>query len=112
MNGRPQLLTLGMLLALAGCAVGPDYHRPPPLPAAETPAVFGDVAVTNVGTWKTADPSAHLSRGAWWELYDDQELDRLEILAITNNQHLAVALANFDQARASLRVARADFFPQ
>jgi NodT family efflux transporter outer membrane factor (OMF) lipoprotein len=75
------------------------------------PAAFGDTAITNVGDWKTAEPSAHLPRGNWWELYDDPELNRLEGLAATNNQQIAVALANFDQAHAAVSVAKADFFP-
>jgi outer membrane protein, multidrug efflux system len=97
---------------LAGCAVGPDYRRPSALGANPMPTAFGDAAITNVGDWKTAEPSANLPRGAWWELYDDPELNRLEGLAATNNQQIAVALANFDQARAAVSVARADFFPQ
>jgi NodT family efflux transporter outer membrane factor (OMF) lipoprotein len=76
------------------------------------PAAFGDAVITNAGDWKTAEPSAHLPRGNWWELYDDPELNRLEGLAATNNQQVAVALANFDQAHAAVQVARADFFPQ
>jgi multidrug efflux system outer membrane protein len=103
-------IILGLLFA--GCAVGPDYHRPAALGANPVPAAFGDPAITNAGDWKTAEPSAHLPRGAWWELYDDPELNRLETLAAANNQQIAVALANFEQARASVSVARADFFPQ
>jgi NodT family efflux transporter outer membrane factor (OMF) lipoprotein len=76
------------------------------------PAAFGDTAITNAGDWKTAEPSAHLSRGAWWKIYTDAELNRLETLAASNNQQIAVALANFEQARAAAKVARADFFPQ
>ncbi len=97
---------------LVGCAVGPNYRRPTALPANPMPAAFGDTAITNAGDWKTAEPSAHLPRGNWWELYDDPELNRLEGLAATNNQQIAVALANFDQAHAAVQVARADFFPQ
>jgi NodT family efflux transporter outer membrane factor (OMF) lipoprotein len=76
------------------------------------PAAFGDSAITNAGDWKAAEPTAHRPRSAWWELYDDPELNRLETLAATNNQQIAVALAHFEQARASVSVARADFFPQ
>lgn len=99
---------LGML---AGCAVGPDYQRPPPLGTNAVPAAFGDPAVTNAA-WKTATPVANLPRGAWWEVFGDAELNRLENLAATNNQQIATALANFVQARAQLGVARSSFFPQ
>src|SRR5207245_7841758 len=50
----------------AGCAVGPDYHRPAALGGDAMPAAFGDGAVTNAGHWKTAEPSAHRPRGVWW----------------------------------------------
>ena len=109
---RAGLLLLSSALLVAGCAVGPDYRRPAPLPANPLPAALGDGTTTNLGTWKTAEPSAHLPRGHWWELYHDAELDRLETLAATNNQQIAVALANFAQAHAAVNVARADFFPQ
>ncbi len=109
---RGGLLLLASALLVAGCSVGPDYRRPAPLPANPLPVALGDVTTTNLGTWKTAEPSAHLPRGPWWELYHDAELDRLEALATTNNQQIAVALANFEQAHAAVNVARADFFPQ
>lgn len=109
---RLMLLLLLMLMLLAGCAVGPDYRRPTALPANPMPATLGEGTSTNAGTWKTAEPSAHLPRGNWWELYNDAELNRLETLAATNNQQIAVAVANFEQAHAAVNVARADFFPQ
>ena len=74
------------------------------------PAKFGDSSITN--EWKTAEPAAQLSRGAWWKIYTDAELDRLETLAASNNQQIALAVANYDQARAAVKVAQANFFPQ
>jgi NodT family efflux transporter outer membrane factor (OMF) lipoprotein len=76
------------------------------------PAALGDAAITNTGDWKIAAPSAVVAHGAWWELYGDAELNRLESLAGTNNWQVAVALANYDQARATVKAVRADFFPQ
>jgi multidrug efflux system outer membrane protein len=97
---------------LAGCAVGPHYQRPGALGTNALPASFAGVTATNAGEWKPAQPSAHLPRGSWWELFGDPELNRLETLATTNNQQLALAFANFQQARALVGVASADFFPQ
>jgi len=99
-------------LGFAGCAVGPDYHRPDVLGASAVPAAFGDAAITNAGEWKTATPAAQLPRGSWWAMFNDAELNHLEMLAAESNQQIAVALANFDQARAVVKVARADYFPQ
>lgn len=108
------LLGSALLAAgLNGCAVGPDYQRPAALPGTNAlPAQLGDAAVKPYGEWKTAEPAAHLDRGAWWQLYADPELDRLESLAATNNQQLALGLANLDAARAAVRSAQANFLPQ
>jgi multidrug efflux system outer membrane protein len=106
-------LAFGMLLFSTGCKVGPDYHRPSPLGTnAMPPAFSGTTNATNAAEWKAAEPKAHLPRGAWWRVFSDPELERLETLANTNNQTLAAATARFAQARASVNIARADFFPQ
>jgi len=102
---------LGALVLLAGCKVGPDYHRPAPLGTNALPATF-DGMNTNAADWKPAEPSAYLPRGAWWEVFDDMELRRLEELATANNQDLATALARFDEAQALAHIARAELFPQ
>jgi outer membrane protein, multidrug efflux system len=100
------------ILLLAGCAVGPNYQRPGALGTNAMPTAFSGATSTNVGDWKPAQPSAHLPRGSWWELFGDAELNRLEGLASTNNQQLAAAYANLQQARALVNVARSGYFPQ
>ena len=97
---------------LAGCMVGPDYRRPTAFGTNSMPETFAGLTATNLGEWKPAEPSAHLARGAWWEPFGDPELNRLETLATLGNQQLAAALAHFDQARALVKVARADLLPQ
>jgi NodT family efflux transporter outer membrane factor (OMF) lipoprotein len=106
------LAALSVLALLAGCAVGLNYHRPSALGTNALPAQFGDISITHAGEWKTAEPAAQLPRGAWWNIYTDAELNSLETLAASNNQQIAVAVANFDQARAAVKVAQANFFPQ
>jgi multidrug efflux system outer membrane protein len=108
------ILTLSFLalLLLSGCAVGPDYHRPGALGTNALPLGFSDPGLTNTAIWHPAEPAAHVPRGRWWEVFGYPELNRLEELAATNNQQLAASLAALDQARALVRVARADFFPQ
>ncbi len=99
---------------LAGCAVGPDYHRPAALPTQPLPGTFttNGPAGTNSLVWKIAEPSDRMSRGDWWRLFADAELNRLETLAVTNNQTLAGAADQFEQARQLAAEARANFFPQ
>ena len=110
----PIISAITVAAGLAGCAVGPDYHRPAPLPGQSLPKEFSEQppADTNQVVWKIAQPSANLPRGEWWRAFDDSELNRLETLALTNNQNLAAAAARFEQARALLAGARADFYPQ
>ena len=106
------LLLLGSIwIWVAGCSVGPDYRRPEPVPAQPLPAAFSG-AVSNAPNWQVAVPAAHQDRGAWWQVFSSTELNRLETLAATNNQSLAAAVAQWSQARALTRVARADYLPQ
>jgi NodT family efflux transporter outer membrane factor (OMF) lipoprotein len=103
---KPGLVSLaamaGILAWCAGCSVGPDYVRPP----AETPASYKE----NAG-WKVAQPRDELPRGAWWEIYHDPQLNALEAQVNITNQNIASAEANFRQALALIRVARAAYFP-
>lgn len=95
-------LWLAILLALGGCAVGPTYSPPPKPAGAEAPLVSVNPAVESV-----AEPP-----DAWWRLYDDPELDRLEQQALAANADLAVAQANLSIARASLEATRNGLYPQ
>lgn len=92
-------IALGLL---AGCAIGPDYKRPE-LPAAEQ--------FKQIEGWKTAAPADALERGAWWELYGDAELNALVERLQVSNQNLAASEAQYRQARALVRGARASFYP-
>jgi multidrug efflux system outer membrane protein len=95
-------LLLPFLLATSALAqVGPDYERP----ATDLPARFKGV------TWREARPSDHLPKGEWWRIYRDRTLNDLMARATANNQQLRGAIARFDQARATARMARSDFFP-
>lgn len=104
-------VALVLAAVLAGCAVGPNYRQPAALPGQPLPETFAG-ASTNGVVWKIAEPSANLPRGEWWQLFGDSELNRLESLALTNNQNLAAAAARFEQARALAAAARSEFFPQ
>jgi multidrug efflux system outer membrane protein len=92
-------------LFLAGClSVGPDYQKP----ATEIPASF---KAAQLGEWKQGQPLDHLPKGEWWTLFADETLNSLETKALTANQELKAAFAAMNQARATARVARSEFFP-
>ena len=102
---EPARLTLTMiiwLLLFSGCTVGPDYVKPP----TAAPEAYKE----NAG-WKVAQPKDELPRGAWWEIYNDPKLNALVAQVDINNQNIAAAEANFRQAVALIRVARAGYFP-
>jgi multidrug efflux system outer membrane protein len=102
---------LACLTLLAGCTIGPKYQRPAPLGTNAVPAAFSTTS-TNTADWSPAQPSAHLPKGDWWQVFNDAELNRLELLAATNNQQLAAANSRLAEARASANISRADLFPQ
>lgn len=91
-----------LLGVLGGCALGPDYQRP----ELAAPAQFKQVE-----GWKAAAPADVLERGNWWALYGDAELNALAERLQLSNQNLAAAEAQYRQARALVRGARASFYP-
>ena len=94
---------------VTACSVGPDYTTPSaPLPAAAT---YKEVDPKHIGKWKPAEPQDHIARGKWWEIYHDATLNRLEEQVNISNQNVAQAEAQFRSAAATVKVARADFFP-
>jgi len=91
---------------LSACAVGPDYQRP----AIDVGEAYKE-GQGEVPGWKPAQPRDAAERGAWWQSYGDGVLDGLMAQVNTANQTIAQAEANFRQAQALVRGARAGFFP-
>ncbi|MBZ5694392.1 MAG: efflux transporter outer membrane subunit [Acidobacteriia bacterium] len=100
-RGRAGALSVAALL-LSGCSVGPKYARP----STEVPPDYKEA-----GQWKAAQPSDAIAKGKWWEVYGDPQLNALEEQVGVSNQTLKAAQAQFLQARALVRVARAGYFP-
>jgi NodT family efflux transporter outer membrane factor (OMF) lipoprotein len=90
-------------LSIAGCTVGPNYQRPqtqPPLAYKET-----------APGWQVAQPNDAMQRGKWWELYNDPTLNALQERVSVSNETLKAEAARYDAARATVRAARARYFP-
>jgi NodT family efflux transporter outer membrane factor (OMF) lipoprotein len=96
------LCGLAALSLCAGCTVGPNYKRP----TAPVPAKW---QVTE--PWREAAPKDAVPKTSWWMLFQDDDLKGLETDLLAANQTLKVALAHFDQARASAAVQNAALFP-
>lgn len=90
------------LVTLAGCAVGPDYHRPD----VATPAAYKEAQ-----DWKPAEPQDESARGNWWEIYGDAELNALVPQVAVANQNIRAAAAQYRQALALLGGAHAGYWP-
>jgi NodT family efflux transporter outer membrane factor (OMF) lipoprotein len=90
-------------LLLAGCTVGPNYHRA----SVPTPPAWKEQA-----PWRTATPQDAIPKGAWWGIFGDPELDQYEKQALAANQTIEVARTQLEQARASARITQSGLFPQ
>jgi NodT family efflux transporter outer membrane factor (OMF) lipoprotein len=95
------LLAIAML-QLSGCTVGPKYHPP----VAQVPPAYKEL-----GNWKPAQPNEQNLGGTWWTIFQDPQLDALELQVNVSNQNLKGAAAQYRQARAVLAYYRADYYP-
>ena len=83
---------------LAGCAVGPNYHRP----TVVVPAAF---------LYEPAQAAA-AANVDWWTQFNDPVLDQLIRDGLANNKSIKIAAANVEQASAIVTSTRAPLFPQ
>jgi outer membrane protein, multidrug efflux system len=101
-TGRRAVHAIAVAALAAGCAVGPDYHRP----SAEVPPSWQPEA-----PWHEAAPGDTALKGDWWEAFQDPQLNPLVEKALAGNQNLQVAAARLQQAQAQVTIARSALFP-
>ena len=97
-------LTIGAIaVALSGCVVGPNYHKPSvPVPPAFTeqsqpaPATAGTPAI------------AHHD---WWSVFHDPVLNDMESQADAANKDIKIAIAHVDEATAATKSAHSYQLP-
>ena len=90
--------------ALTACTVGPDYHRPQ---AVGLTATFKEAPPG----WTVAQPQDSIPKGAWWSMYHDPLLDRLEQQIVISNQTVKQFEAQYRQAQAVVDIGRSALFP-
>lgn len=96
---RKTLLALSMSVALAGCAMGPDYE---PL----------EIELTNQWPEQIEQAEAQLTDWQeWWKQFDDAQLNALVERALDDSLELQLQLQRIEQARAQLGLSRAEFWP-
>ncbi len=83
-------------LLLSSCAMGPDYLRP-------------QVEVTEKFRVSHAEGKS-IANLAWWELFHDENLQRLINQALSGNKELKQAEASIEEMQARLRIAFMDVF--
>ncbi|MGP8230989.1 MAG: efflux transporter outer membrane subunit [Steroidobacteraceae bacterium] len=100
-----------VLGALCGCAVGPNFHRPP-APAATHYSQGGDPAATASaqGIAQQFNPGAAVAAD-WWALFRSPQLDAVIREAIGSNPGLAAAAANLRASQNDLRSGYGIFYP-
>jgi NodT family efflux transporter outer membrane factor (OMF) lipoprotein len=96
------LLAICLAAALTGCAVGPNYVKPDTTTPAQFKAYPG---------WLVTDAQAAPVNGAWWEIYQDAQLNQLEARVATANQSLRASYYAYQQALALTQAAQASALP-
>src|SRR5580658_9088627 len=95
------MLVLGLI---AGCAVGPNYHRPD----VKTPAVYRDLGESS----PVQPQAASIADLPWWQVFQDPQLQQLVRVALKQNYDLELATERINAERAQLAVTRSNLFPQ
>lgn len=95
---RKHAIAASLLVALAGCASGPDYVRP------ET---------AMLPQWRVDTPETQPAAALpdWKEYFQDARLQALIARALEHNRDLRIATARIEEARAQYGISRADRLP-
>lgn len=88
-------------IALNGCMVRPSGAF---TPLVDVPKEWSESSV------ESRSHAPHI--GDWWKVLDDEVLNDLEMLAITNNQDVYAAFYRVVQARANAGASLANLYPQ
>src|ERR1041384_4338414 len=109
MKALRNVLRLGAMLLLTFNAAafpkaGPDYKAP-------TNNVPENYKASELGKWKEGKPADNVTKGRWWEVFNDETLNSLEDRATLANPNLQAAFARVEQARSTARMSRAELLP-
>jgi len=95
------IMTSGLI---AGCSVGPNYHRPDVQP----PATYRDLSENQ----QVQAQAASFADLPWWQVFQDPQLQELIRTALKQNYNLQLATERINAARAVVTVTRSSLFPQ
>jgi NodT family efflux transporter outer membrane factor (OMF) lipoprotein len=114
-GGTSHLAVVMLVLALSGCAAGPNFKAPPPptttgyVPRSEAAASDDDAG--------PAAPKQTLALGEkvaadWWTLFRSPDLDQVVQEAIAGSRTLESAKARLTQAREAIAASSSALYPQ
>src|SRR3989441_8378078 len=89
---------------IAGCVVGPNYHKP----VVQPPTAYRDLR-ENQQAQAQAESYADLP---WWQVFQDPQLQELIRTALKQNYDLQLATERINAARAQVAISRSRLFPQ
>ena len=95
---RHHAVSIVLSLLFVSCAMGPDYSRP-------------DLVVPEHFRMEVGEGES-IANLLWWELFTDEELQRLIRISLRENKDLQRAVARIEEFRARAYIARTDFIPQ
>jgi outer membrane protein, multidrug efflux system len=100
---RPSIVILASCV-IAGCAVGPNYHRP----RVQTPTTYRDSSESA----QIPPQTASIADLPWWQVFQDPQLQELIRTALKQNYDLQLATERINAARAQVVITRSNLFPQ
>jgi NodT family efflux transporter outer membrane factor (OMF) lipoprotein len=106
MNAFCKLPIAAAAALIAGCAVGPDFHRPD----ADVPAEWRP-AQSHADAQVISRPADAPLNTDWWTSFNDPELVKLEDRVATANLELKVASIRLAESRAMRNITGAEQFP-
>src|SRR6266702_4318763 len=95
------MMTSGLV---AGCSVGPNYHRP----VVQAPTAYRDLSETQ----QVQAQAASYADLPWWQVFQDPQLQELIRTALKQNYDLQLATERINAARAQVAISRSRLFPQ
>ena len=100
---KPLIIATVVMSLLAGSVAGQKKYRPP--------------AVKTPDTFRGTDPAVATDQKSigdlkWFEVFKDEELQKLLKTAIVQNYDFRAAVARINAARANLGLTRSNQFPQ
>lgn len=96
-----RIATLGAIIFLTGCTVGPNYQRP----VVQTPQAFRAASQLHEAE------AASIVDLKWFEVFQDQKLQDLVRTALVQNYDLREAVARVEASRANLGITRSEQYP-